>query len=484
MGKSFLFAGHLIWALLLLASNALAQQQETQRMEAVDRFIEEQMRKQQIPGLALAVVKDGQLLLTRGYGLADVELNVPATPQTVWQIQSITKPFVAAAIMMLQREKKLSLDDELGKHLDGVPPTWNGITIRRILNHTSGIKDYINEPFASLRIDISDEEVLKQTAQRPLNFAPGEKYAYCNTGYLLAGMIIRKHTAKPYGDFLQERIFGPLGMTQTRVQEISEIIPRRASGYRVIDGKLRKGEFIAQSILSYPGGGIISTVLDMAKFDAMWQDGKLIDDSVRQEMWTTPLLNSGLRSNYALGFGIGDLRGWRQITHSGGHITGFASRYAIYPQQRLSVIVLTNRNEANTDVITQGVAGRIEQALMPAGMMTEIPETDAALLERLVNAVTDLAGQATNEQLIAAPLRKAIMPETKKLLAEALPTTAALKFLGSDDLKGKDTSSYGVPMAELRHYRMKHPQKPQKMRYFKFYLTEDRKVTGVSVWDD
>src|SRR5881392_2490911 len=123
------------------------------------------------------------------------------------------------AMMMLQREGKLSLDDELGKHLEGVPETWKGITIRRILTHTSGIKDYINEPFASLRIDISDEEVLKLTAQRPLNFAPGEKYSYCNTGYLLAWMIIRKVSGSSYGEFLQKRIFGPLGMSQTRIQD-------------------------------------------------------------------------------------------------------------------------------------------------------------------------------------------------------------------------------------------------------------------------
>src|SRR5687768_8746213 len=137
MGKTILLLGLLNCAFVLSTSNIiLAQKQEMPQVEAIDRFIEEQMRKQQIPGLSLAVVKDGQLLLTRGYGLADVELNVAATPQTVWQIQSITKPFVATAILLLEREKKLSLDDELSKHLDGIPEGWKGITIRRILNHT------------------------------------------------------------------------------------------------------------------------------------------------------------------------------------------------------------------------------------------------------------------------------------------------------------------------------------------------------------
>src|SRR4051812_16614695 len=139
--------------ILCINSIAFAQKAEAPPMEAINQYIEAQMRKQHIPGLSLAVVKDGQLLLTRGYGLADVENNVAATPETVYQIQSITKMFVASSMMMLQREGKLSLDDELGKYLDGVPESWKGITIRRILTHTSGIKDYINEPFASLRIE-------------------------------------------------------------------------------------------------------------------------------------------------------------------------------------------------------------------------------------------------------------------------------------------------------------------------------------------
>ncbi|HEV8378729.1 MAG TPA: serine hydrolase domain-containing protein, partial [Tepidisphaeraceae bacterium] len=177
---------------LCIWGTTFAQKVEAPPMEAIDKFIEAQMRKQQIPGLSLAVVKDGKLLLTHGYGLADVELNVAATPETVYQIQSITKTFTASAIMMLVKERKVALDDEIGKYLERVPEAWKGITIRRLLNHTSGIKDYINEPYASLRIETTDQEVLGETAKRPLNFAPGEKYAYCNTGYLLLGMVIRK----------------------------------------------------------------------------------------------------------------------------------------------------------------------------------------------------------------------------------------------------------------------------------------------------
>jgi len=162
MGKTFLA----IAIFLCISSITLAQKPEAPPMEAINQFIEAQMRKQQIPGLSLAVMQDGQLLLTRGYGLVDVELNVAATPETVYQIQSITKTFTASAIMMLNKEGKVGLDDEIGKYLEGVPESWKAITIRRLLNHTSGIKDYINEPYANLRVETTDEEVLRETAKR------------------------------------------------------------------------------------------------------------------------------------------------------------------------------------------------------------------------------------------------------------------------------------------------------------------------------
>ncbi len=292
MGKTLL----VIAIFFCIRSATFAHKPEAPPMEAINQFIEAQMRRQQIPGLSLAVVKDGNLLLTRGYGLADVELNVPATPETVYQIQSITKSFTASAIMMLAKEGKVRLDDEIGKYLAGVPESWKGITIRRLLNHTSGIKDYINEPYVSLRIETTDEEVLRETARQPLNFQPGEKYAYCNTGYFLLGMVIRKTSGDSYGEFLRKRIFEPLGMSNTRVVSLKDVIPKRASGYSLADGKLIRGDYVAESILSYPGGGLLSTVLDMGKYDAIWLRDQLLDESTIKEMWTSGTLNDGSRT--------------------------------------------------------------------------------------------------------------------------------------------------------------------------------------------
>jgi D-alanyl-D-alanine carboxypeptidase len=476
MGKTFF----VIAIFLCINTVTLAQKAEAQPMEAINQFIESQMRKQQIPGLSLAVVKDGKLLLTRGYGLADVELNVAATPETVFQIQSITKTFTASAIMMLSKEGKVGLDDEIGKYLQGVPEPWKGITIRRLLNHTSGIKDYINEPYASLRLDTTDEEVLSETAKRPLNFAPGEKYAYCNTGYLLLGMVIRKVTGEPYGEVLRKRIFEPLGMSNTRVVSLKEIIPKRASGYGVAEGKLVRGEYVAESVLSYPGGGVVSTVLDMAKYEAIWLRGQVLEESTIKEMWTPGTLNDGSRTLYGFGFGINDLRGQRMITHSGGHMTGFSSRYAVFPRQKMSVIVLSNRSEANTDVIVQGVAGLIDEQLQAPGMLKEKAEDDPKLAEMLAKAVGSLARDEANA-MITSPLAKALNEEQKTMLKAALPTGEMMKFLGTDDVSKSSIAPYGVAAVQLRYYRMKHES---KLRYFKFYLAADGNIAGLSFWDD
>src|SRR5689334_2109386 len=155
----------------------------TNRADTIDDYLNTEIAAKHIPGLSLAVVRDGKVEKLSAYGLANIELSVPASPQTVFQIQSVTKTFTATAILMLVEEGKLALEDPVGKHLDGTPESWKPITLRHLLTHTSGIKDFINEPTASLRIDVTEEKVLRATAPRKLNFEPGEKYAYSNTNY-------------------------------------------------------------------------------------------------------------------------------------------------------------------------------------------------------------------------------------------------------------------------------------------------------------
>jgi D-alanyl-D-alanine carboxypeptidase len=333
--------------------------------DAVDDLLAAEIQKRHLPGLSVAVVRDGQTIKSAAYGLANLELGAPATTHTVFQIQSITKTFTAAAILLLANEGKLDLDDPISKHLDGTPDAWKEITIRHLLNHTSGIKDFINEPTASLRIDVTEEEVFRAAVVRPLNFSPGDRYAYSNTHYHLLAMIIRKYTGKWYGDFLRERIFIPLGMTQTRPVSLTEIIPNRASGYFWTGLGYRNGDFIAESILSYGGGGILSTASDMALWAQAMLSGKLLKPEAIAQAWTPARLKNGGSSGYGLGWGITRVAGHREVNHGGGHATGFSSFLALFPEDRLAVVVLLNRGGANPGRIAHRVAGIYIAELAP-----------------------------------------------------------------------------------------------------------------------
>jgi CubicO group peptidase (beta-lactamase class C family) len=332
----------------------------------VDAYVRAQMERLHVPGLSLAVVKDGAVVYENAYGLANVELNVPVTADTVFQIQSITKTFTAGAVMMLVEEGKVGLDDPVGKYLDGTPESWKPVTIRHLLSHTSGIKDFINDPTASLRLDVSEQEVLEATAPRELNFKPGERYLYCNTGYHLLAMVIRKVTGQSYGDFLAARIFKPLGMDHTRVQDLSEVISGRAAGYNWDDGKLTNGEYVAQPILAYGGGGVLSTARDMARWDAALRGESILKQATLKQMWTPATLNDGTKSTYGLGWATGSVSGHRYVAHSGGHVTGFQTFMRRYVDDGLTVIVLTNQS-GNVDPSKIGarVAGMFEPSLAP-----------------------------------------------------------------------------------------------------------------------
>lgn len=341
----------ILWVVFLCAPLALG--------DAIDDLIKAEMEKRHVPGVAVAVVKDGRVEKVAGYGLANVELNVAVTTKTVFQIQSITKTFTSAAVLKLVEEGKLSLDDAVGKHLKDAPEAWKEITLRHLLSHTSGIKDFINEPTASLRIEVMEAEVLKATSPRALNFAAGEKYAYSNTNYHLLAMIIRQVTGKSYGDFLKERIFDPLEMKDTRVVSLSEIIPNRASGYTWDGTRFRNGLFVAETILSYGGGGIVSTVEDMTKWATALDGEALLKRSTLEDAWSGAPLNNGSKATYGLGWSLGTVNGHRFVAHGGAHMTGFTSHMVKYRDDKLSIIVLTNARNANPSRLARMVAGMV-----------------------------------------------------------------------------------------------------------------------------
>ena len=211
------------------------------------------------------------------------------------------------------------------------------MTIRHLLNHTSGIKSYtsVRDFFKTARKDYARREILDLVAKEPLEFAPGEKWSYCNTGYFLLGMVIEKVTGKEYGDFLDERIFKPLGMTQTRANDLRAIIPDRAQGYEWDGKELRNGEYVSPT-QPFAAGMLVSSVNDLIKWDAALADGRLLKPSTLEQMWTPTRLNKGKEAEYGFGWQITKVNGHRLVSHGGG-IPGFSTELSRFVDDRLTV---------------------------------------------------------------------------------------------------------------------------------------------------
>ena len=336
--------------ILLLAISCVAQNGVSTK---VDEYIRTEMQAQQIPGLALAVIKDGQIVIARGYGLANVEHNVPVKPETIFQSGSTGKQFTATAIMMLVEEGKLSLDDKILKYFPDGPEAWQNITVRHLLTHTSGMTDYPQD--FDLRRDYTEAQLYQRINPIPLAFQPGEKWSYSNLAYVMLGILINKVSGKFYGDFLQERVFKPLEMTTARIISESDIVPNRASGYRVVNGQIKNQDWVSPALNTTADGALYFTIYDMAKWDAALYTEKLLKKSSLEQMWTPVKLNDGKTHPYGFGWALGEVRGHRIIEH-GGAWQGFKAHISRYVDDKFTVILFANQIRANQTKLARGVA--------------------------------------------------------------------------------------------------------------------------------
>ncbi len=343
--------------ILLVAAQTFAQQ-----ADKVDDYILAEMQRQKIPGLALAVVKDGKVIKAKGYGFANVEHQIPVKPETVFQSGSVGKQFTATAVMMLVEDGKLSLDDKISKYFTDAPETWKEISVRNLLSHTAGTTDYPRD--FDFRRDYTEDELLKRAAQIKLAFQPGEKWSYSNLGYILLGILIHKVTGQFYGDFLQERIFKPLGMTTTRIINEADIIPHRAAGYRLVKGEVKNQEWVSPTMNTTADGSLYLTILDLIKWDAALYTEKLLKRTSLELMWTPVKLSNANPRNYGFGWSLNKTNGHRVIEH-GGSWQGFRSNISRYVDDKLTIIVLANIASAQPEKISHQVAGLYIAELAP-----------------------------------------------------------------------------------------------------------------------
>jgi CubicO group peptidase (beta-lactamase class C family) len=326
---------------------------------AVTDYVKAEMERQHIPGLSLLVVKSGKIVRAEGFGLANVELQAPVKAETVFQSGSVGKQFTATAVMMLVEEGKVGLDDPLTKYFADAPAAWKDVTVRELLSHTAGFGDYPKN--FDFRKDWTEDEELKLIESIPMAYPPGTKWEYSNFGYVTLGILIHRVTGEFYGDFLQQKIFQPLGMTSTRIISEADIVPNRAAGYRLVKGELKNQEWVAPVVNTTADGSLYFTILDLAKWDAALYTEKLLKRSSLDLMWTPVKLKSGQAGGrvnsgtYGFGWFIDSRDGHRCIHHDGSW-QGFETAIDRYVDDQLTVVALTNLADAEPGKITRYVA--------------------------------------------------------------------------------------------------------------------------------
>jgi len=329
-----LFRGYFL--VLFLAGGLMA--------DGVDDLVRDKMRQHPIPGLALEIIQHGKPAKIAAYGVANLEWHTAVTPETVFEIGSVTKQFTAAGILLLAQEGKLSVDDKISRYLKDTPETWTNITLRHLLTHTSGLKNYTGLDGFELTRHLTQAQFIRRMSSEPLDFAPGAKWSYSNTGFSLLGYVIENVSGQGYWPFMQERIFGPLGMSSTTNRDPRRIITGRASGYETDHaGHYVNRDYDLTDIFS--AGAIVSTVGDLAKWNTSLDEHTLLTAATEREMWTPVQLNNGTTHAYGFGWFLEPLQGRQTIGHSGS-TSGFSASIQRFPKDGLAVIVLTNSDES------------------------------------------------------------------------------------------------------------------------------------------
>jgi len=306
------------------------------------------------PGAAVVVIQDGKIRHRKGYGLADLETRAPVRPETPFYLASVSKQFTAMGIMLLAEQGRLSYDDPVRKYFPELPAYADGITLRHLLHHTSGFPDYLNDRMVEDATDFTNQQVLELMEHlKGLEFAPGERWDYSNSGYILLAMTVARASGQPFHRFMQEHVFRPLGMTSTRVYDESKpAIPNRARAYSREGNAFTLNDY---HLLTAGDGGTFSTAEDLAHWDRALYTEKLVKAATLRQAFTSGKLNNGKECGYGFGWSVGTFRGLRTVSHGGG-LGGFRTFILRFPDQQLSVIVLSNNGTFNSGATSYQIA--------------------------------------------------------------------------------------------------------------------------------
>ena len=450
------------------------------QLSSIDRYVKAEMRREHVPGLAVGIYSRGQILLAKGYGLANAELDVPVKAETLFQSGSVGKQFVSADVMMLVEEGKIGLDDSIVKYFPNAPASWQDIRVKNLLSHTSGLAEYESEartgpkgPFY-LRLDFTEDELVNKIEALPIEFKPGEKWDYRNTNYVLLGVIIHKVTGKFYADYLREQIFKRLGMTSTRLISDADIIANRSSGYELHGDKLQNQEWVSPTFNSTADGALYFNVLDLARWDEVLYGTRLLKQTSLDRIWTVFLLNDGKPNpgHYGFGWQIEAMNGHKLIEH-GGAWQGFTCHIARYVDDGLTVVVLTNLAGASPEQMAHAMAGIVNPTLVPP-KLTPIEDKQPELTGRLRALLDQIAAGKDVRNQLTSGMAAVLAPESAPEMAASLqrfwpPESMSLVSRTEED--GETISRYRI-------------RKGAETRIVTFGLDKEGKVDGLGIGTD
>jgi len=338
----------LVTAQVAMKDDSFVNKMDGPISDLLDLYIHKKMDTLHIPGLALAVVKNGEIVYSKGYGYANLELQTPMKPSHKFLIGSITKSITAVALMKLWEDGRFSLEDEIGKYIDGLPDHWKPLTIEQLLNHTSGIPTYLEAPppcdFVFNPDNYTRMNFLQEVMCLPLDFVPGSQWKYSSaTGYDLLGMIIEKLSGTSYFEYIRKNIYLPSVMNESSWIDYDSVISDRVDGYYFKNGRFHNSEQL-DPIGEYAHGGLMSTTLDLIKFDDALFSYKLLKKTTLDLMLTNAKLNDGSTvTSYGLGFGLTPYGVHKRIGHTGA-APGFSTSYSRFIDEKISVFVFTNKD--------------------------------------------------------------------------------------------------------------------------------------------
>jgi len=411
----------------------------TIQADELDDRIRDLMAERHIPGAAVAVIKNGRIVKVSGYGVASIEFNVPVTSETVFEIGSVSKQMTAAGIMLLVQEGKLNLDERISQYLPNTPQAWSDVKVRHLLTHTSGIKSYSSLDGFELSQRMTMNDFIKKLSPHPLEFVPGEKNNYSNSGFNLLAYIIETRSGKKYMDFMREKIFLPLGMTKTGDRDPQFVIPLRANGYEWRTDRYSGRDGSLTDLMG--AGSIVSTIDDMTKWEAALSGNKLLNSESKKQIWTQYTFNNAKLSPYGFGWRISDVRDHKLIGHTG-QTAGFGAAILRYVDNGVTVIALTNLGEVGMGSLLAVAAAKKYIPSLSLNAMAATVTVDEYVGGKLSTAIRDRYSGVVKEALFSISLIQNLNSQRSKIAAERLKQyapVASIKFVKWDSVDGKDT---------------------------------------------